>query len=169
MTFTFVDEDAARAYFNSGGSFKFDWSHSGGADAINTAWTDFLATQTGLSLDYKGMKRGGVYQTVSPASTTTVGFYDLTTAFQDLYRRDRQYAAYETISDGGIQVEARKRINGTTFIVDINVHFTETVALGEVIVGTTTSAVSGQKASNANTNQPGVAQPVGTSSGSFTA
>jgi len=168
MSFTFASEDAAKAYFNSGGSFKFDWAHTGGADYINTAWTNFLTAQTGLSFDYKGMRRGTVYQNVSPAGANTIGFYDLTTSFQDVYRRDRQYAAYETISDGGIRVEALKRMSGVNFVIDINVHFTETVAPGETIIGTTTSVVSGQKASSANTNNPGIAQPAGTSSGSFT-
>jgi hypothetical protein len=175
MTFTFASENAAKAYFNAGGSFKFDWAHSGGADAINTSWTNFLLAHTGIHFDFKGMRRNGVYKMVSPAGTSTVGFYDLTTTFQDLYRRDRQfstyenqYVAYETISDGGMRVEARKRTSGSSFIIDINVYFTETVAPGEVIVGTTTSIVSGLKASSSNTNQPGIAQPVATSGGSFT-
>lgn len=168
MIFTFASADAAKAYFNSGGSLKFDWSHTGGSDTINNAWTTFLAAQTGLSFDYLGIRRGSTYQTVTPAGTTSVGFYDLTSTFKDVYLRNRQFAAYETITDGGIRIEARAQSSGSQFILEINVYFTESPAAGETIIGTTISRVSGQKASNVNTNRPGIAQPTATSGGSFT-
>ena len=166
MELTFASENAAKAYFNSGGSLKFDWSHSGPADTLNDGWTNFLATETGLSLDFTGMKRGTTYVNVSSSNPVTVGFYDLTSSFQDLFSKDRTYSAYENGSGGNIRIEARI-VSGATFKIEINVHFSETPVPGETLTGTTISSLTGKKASVANTNQPGIAQPVTVSSGNF--
>lgn len=179
IALTFSNEDAAKAYFNSGGYFRFAWSHIGGADAINSSWTNFLAAQSELIFDYRGMRHGNVYENSTTTSGETLGFYDLTTSFKNFYTRDRQYGAYAYISDGGILVEAKKEtLPSGAFVVYFNVSFTEALGVGETIVGTTTSSCFGHKANNLNTNMPIIQQPVpngpingsgvGSGAGSFT-
>lgn len=165
MSFTFPNQNTAKAFFNAGGSLKFEWSHVGGVDLLNMGWTNFLAEQTGLQMNYKGTHRNYVYEMSTAGGTDTIGFYDLTSTFQTIYQRNRRNAGYyETVGDGKLWIEARTRVDGNNFIVDINVHFSETTNPGAGVSGTTISAVSGIKASSANTDSPGISQPTAISS-----
>lgn len=173
QSITFASADAAAAYFNSGGALQFKWYHTPTtADAINTSWQSFLASQTNMIWDYTGFRRGDTYEPVLNGVTEqTTGFFDLTSTPTPILRRERGghlYQAPAVITDGGIEISTWVT-TGTGGVLELhfNVSFVEGAAVGETIQGTTISEVWGLKASGLNVNSPILAQPVGASAGTF--
>lgn len=166
---TFTNEAAAKAYFNAGGTLQFKWSHSPSLiDSINTSWENFLLAQTNLIMDYRGLRHGTVYEPIVVGGTDSVGFYDLTGTLTSIYQRDRAYGAYAYISDGGMEIKAYTEVVLGTFVIHLQVIFTEGLAGGEVVQGTTVSELWGNKANGVNVNSPILLQPAAVGSGSFT-
>lgn len=176
VTMTFASEDAAKAYFNAGGYVRFAVSHTPTTiDSINTSWQTFLAAQTNLIMDYKGMRIGNTYLHASTNGTGILGFYDLTTSFQEMYRRNREeslwgvYSSYGSVTDGAFRIQAKKTINGLgQFVIDFIISFIEAATGAEVLTGQTSSAVWSNKPSSLNVNQPVLPYPTGVQGGSFT-
>lgn len=165
---TFVSENAAKAYFNSGGELRFVFSHAPSIpDAINNAWSAFMASQTLITLDYKGLKRGTVYQPKLAGGSDYLGFYDLTGSEETLYKRDREYGMYNYISDGGIEISGYTTVSGSAFNVHLKISFVEGLQPGETIQGSTSSSLWGYKANSLNMNSPQINFPSVSQAGTF--
>ncbi len=80
-TFTWASEGACRGYFNAGGRIGFSSSRAGGsATTQNTNWASLLSSMADVFLTHD--------DTVCTGATGTIaglGFYELTTAYQQLY------------------------------------------------------------------------------------
>ena len=173
---TFASQAAAMAFFNAGGSFKFSWAHAlTSADPTNVGWTNFLNQETDLIFDYLGVRHGSVYENTllpgkitSPGPTSTsVGFYDLTSSSQYIYVRDRMNSSYAyTITDGGIEVAAYTSTgSGTSFIINFVITMIENGSTP--LIGNTTSVITATWPSALNTNSPAMTAPVGVATGDF--
>lgn len=166
---TFTSESAAQAYFNSGGTIKFEMSLVPSiVNSINTSWQTFLANQTAdLQFDLKGTRKNTVYR-VPTGGTQTVGFYDLTGTDQVIYQAARESSpyGYDTITDGGLRILARKEtmVSGEV-VIHFNIQFIEGLNAGETVQGTLTSRGVSVKASNVNVNSPTIPFPTAVVSG----
>ena len=104
FTLTFASADAARYYYNCGGSTRFSFSRSGGTSHTkNTEWSN-LATACGtIIFAAQGTtKSGGSGSTTTLA--TTIGYHDMTTSNQTIFKQmegDNPYTA------NFIQIEAK--------------------------------------------------------------
>lgn len=80
-TFTWASEGACRGYFNAGGRIGFSSSRTGGsATTQNTNWASLLSSMADVFLTHD--------DTICTGSTGTIaglGFYELTTTYQQLY------------------------------------------------------------------------------------
>ena len=82
FTVTFATVDQARYFFNSGGQIRFRGSRSGGASSgQNMSWSGLLDNMGTFVMDYSfTFQQGG-----GPGWTgTSIGYYDLTTVFQQI-------------------------------------------------------------------------------------
>jgi hypothetical protein len=78
-TFTFANEQTARGFFNGGGRIGFSSSRSGGTSSTqNTDWTNLLSAMGDVYITHD--TAGG-----SSGTNAGKGFYELTTAYQQLW------------------------------------------------------------------------------------
>lgn len=84
-TATFASADQARYFFNAGGKLVFTVTSTGSAGtAKETTWTTLLNTNLASHVvDYTNNSRGGTGGTQT-AFTGTIGYYDLTTSYQNM-------------------------------------------------------------------------------------
>lgn len=166
----FASEDAAKAYFNTGGSFQFNLSlASPGPDTISTYWANWLDLITGFHFDLKGIKYGDDY--LLHQTGQYIGFCDLTNSFTEIFekRRDLSVAnsahssAYTDILDSGIQIDARRYDDGGEHVLEFLVKFvednTQNIYGSGTITGNLSSRIDGYKASADNMNSPVIAYP----------
>jgi hypothetical protein len=170
VSMTFLTYDIARSYFNSGGTFTFNFAlNSPGADLISTHWYNFLIDQSNLIFDFKGIRHGAVYHN-APSTSTSLGFYDLTSTPQLIYQIRRNYTggaygAYDAIYDSGLQIFAHEIYNlDGTCTVNFNIVFVEAPHAGESVTGTLVSSQVAKKANSINVNSPMIAYPSWTGS-----
>jgi hypothetical protein len=158
-----------RAYFNSGGTVKFEMSLVPSiVNSINTSWQSFLSNQTAdLQFDFKGTRKNTVYR-IPTGSSQTIGYYDLTGTDQTIYQAARETGpyGYDTITDGGLRILARKQtlVNGN-LVIHFTIQFIEGLNAGETVQGTLTSRGVSVKASTVNVNSDPIPFPTGTVSG----
>lgn len=176
LVISFASMEAAQAYFNSGGTIRFDMSLvSPGADALSQSWAAYLQNEvSGLHLDYKGTRQGGTYH-VCNGWTQSHGFYDLQTTLLPLFsgKRYRGYgtdplATYYAIETGDsilIQGRLNPQPGGTvrlTFVITIaeeNSIYDATDDGSTTVNGTLTSVQTSVKAAALNVNSPIIAFP----------
>jgi hypothetical protein len=166
VSMTFATHDNARSYFNSGGTFAFNFNlASPGADMLSASWANFLSNQSNLIFDFKGVRHGTTYHN-GPAGVPSLGFYDLTTTPQLIYEVKRNYGgAYYSIYDGGLQIFSHKIYNGDgTCTINFNIVFAEAPYPGESVTGTLTSSQIAFKANSLNVNSPLISYPSWTGS-----
>jgi hypothetical protein len=172
---TFQDENAAKAYFNTGGSLQFNMDlASPGSDLISTNWSQWLALISGLHFDLKGIKlNDGNYYVTS--SGQIVGFCDLTSTMMTIFSRRRDiahtgsgynssvYSVYDNIIDSGLQIDARRYNSSGHHVLEFVVRFIEdnsqNIYGSGFITGNLTSTITGYKASANNINSPVIAFP----------
>ena len=81
-TWTFSSQGVCRAFFNGGGRLGFSASRSGGSSTTqNTNWTNLLSAMGDV---YLGHDEGG---RTGSGTATTVGFYELTTSYQEIFKK----------------------------------------------------------------------------------
>lgn len=166
----FADENAAKAYFNTGGSFQFNMALlSPGPEYISNYWSDWLETISGFHFDLKGIKFGNDYY--PQPDGTFVGFCDLTSSLSEIFEKRRDlsqdnsvfYSAYDNIIDSGVNIDARRYDSGGQHILEFVISFvednTQSIYGSGFITGTLTSAIVGYKASADNMNSPVIAFP----------
>lgn len=175
---TFASEDAAKAYFNTGGSIQFNMElASPGPEFISNYWSEWLDMISGFHFDLKGIRFGDDY--FAQSGGNYVGFCDLTSTMTEIFekRRDKSqggsayYSAYyDNIIDSGLRIEARRYDSIGAHVLEFAVTFvednTQSIYGSGFITGTLTSAIVGYKASADNMNSPVIAFP--SSSGSDT-
>ena len=84
FTSSFINEDEARWFFNSGGQIRIDLSRTGGSStAQNTSWTNLLASMGTFIINF------GTSSITGSGGTTlsNIGYYGLTTSYQSLHIR----------------------------------------------------------------------------------
>lgn len=126
--YTFSDFNEARYFFNSGGALDFSGTISG----YTTGWG-----YDGQGINAIFTTMGNIYmnytlttQTGSGGSTTTIGYYDLTTTYQQIF----QQAGTGAYSNAYVTLEARRSVLGEY----VEVRFTITPEAGRIVNGTTT-------------------------------
>lgn len=122
FTVTFTNENAARYFFNSGGEVRFSGSRTGGtASTINAAWTALLILVGTVKFNYTSTTYTG-----SGGFPTTIGYYDLTDVYQQIFSHNGAGPSYSSIS---YTIQARRENyvganggNGSTirFLVTFN-------------------------------------------------
>lgn len=137
-TLTFASANAARYFFNAGGQVRMNFSRAGGtAHAKNTDWTTLCSNcgtvvltggagpATIAGTTYTGTdKIGGSGTPVILQSN--LGYYDLTTVNQIVFRQNSSDATYGYGGTGNrIQVEARGNVVVPANIVTVTVRFVD--------------------------------------------
>jgi len=78
---TFISGDGARNWFNSGGQIRMRATRTFGSPTTqNAAWDTILASMGTVAFDFDATA-----DSTSIGSGTTIGYYDLTTSFQQIY------------------------------------------------------------------------------------
>ena len=99
--FNFGSENAARAFFNSGGQLRVRTSRAGGsATSQNTSWTNLLNGLGTVRMNYTNTTETGTL-----GSGTSIGYYDLTASYQTIATALVGSGAYST---NRVNVRARR-------------------------------------------------------------
>lgn len=193
---TFDDYDDARAFFNSGGQIQFNMSFEPSSPSpsnVEQDWATFLSYFSGMAFDYTGVKSSATYASPSftptyyvnyQSSAESVGFYDLTSTNQIVFKRDvldtpgifNAYGPAVPPPNGGVVISARTT-TGTNFVVTFDIQFVlDNVTTGSIyqndttdtsLTGTLTSNVTAFRANNLNRNSPVQTALVASDSGTF--
>lgn len=138
-SWTFASEGACRAFFNGGGALGVSASRSGGSTSTqNTQWTNKLSNLGDVWLYHNSTSAGA-------GTTSGVGFYELTTSYQQLVI---YYGGASPYTSDYIKVEAK--VNSTTNPTVIDFRTTMLDAGDNVI----DASVDGTLTINARRNQP---------------
>ena len=155
-TITFASANAARYFFNAGGIITWAGSKSGGsATAKNTAWQNLLtacgtlnittgtSTQTIAGTSYTGTTKTGGSGTPTTL-LTTIGFYDLTTSDQEVFKQyDSTYLYTGDYVTVNIKADAAA---GSATVITITVLYQNATSgidgLLETVDGSTVSTVT---------------------------
>lgn len=152
-TITFASANAARYFFNAGGRITWAGARSGGsAVSQNTAWTNLLnacgtlnwttgtSTQNIAGTFYTGTTKTGGSGT--PATYLTgVGFYDLTTTNQEVFKQlDTTYLYTTNYVAINIKADAAA---GSATVITLTVSFVDAHTRSpDTVDGTLTSTVT---------------------------
>ena len=151
-TITFANANSARYFFNAGGRITWAGARSGGtSSAQNTGWTNLLtacgtlnwttgtSTQTIAGTSYTGTtKTGGSGSPLTLLST--VGFYDLTTTDQEVFKQLDSTYLYTT-NFVSINVKANAAAGSAT-VITLTVLFSDAYAGAGTVDGTLTSTIT---------------------------
>jgi len=154
---TFSSSDDARYFFNSGGQFEFSADRSGGTAGLkNTTWTTMLTNMGTIVFNYTNTSCTGT------GTTSTIGWYDLTTSDNLIFEKDAPAGAY---SQNKFYIYAR--VNSTTDrrIATFTIHFDDAslappsypdpgFGIDENVDGTLTSTVQCYRATGSNVTVP---------------
>lgn len=147
FTVTFADENSARYFFNTGGEIRFSGSRTGGsATTINAAWTALLILV--------GTVKFGATATTYTGSggfPTSIGYYDLTGTYQQIFSHNGAGPSYSSIT---YSIQARRENyvganGGNGALIRCIVTFNDTSAYssyGSTVDGTIVSQVDQYKA-----------------------
>jgi hypothetical protein len=147
VTVAFGSQNAARFYFNSGGDIRFRVTLTGGTsdtgvNQIFTDWSTMFSTMGTITMNHNGTTRSG-----SAGTAQAIGFYQLTTSNQEIFRRvgSGNYATNTYI------INARTDNAGNVFF---NIQFNDNKGgnpnFDEVVTGTLTSRLDIRRATGAN-------------------
>lgn len=147
FTVAFGSDNNARYFFNSGGDIRIRVTLTGGVsdtgvNQIYTDWLNMFNTMGTIIMNHNNTSRTG-----SAGTTQAIGFYQLTSTNQELFRRvgSGNYASNTYI------INARKDTSGNVFF---NVQFNDNKGgnpnFDEAITGTLTSRIDHQRATGAN-------------------
>jgi len=79
VTAAFPSEDAARFFFNSGGSINLVMAHASTASPQDTFWTNVLSALGTIKIGARSTSRSG-----SGGTPAAIGYYNLTAAYQNV-------------------------------------------------------------------------------------
>lgn len=165
-TLTWSDQDAARAFFNSGGQVQMSFTRTGGsAHSKNTGWTSLCtAGGTIVFAAHSTTKTGG---SGTPTTLlTTTGYYESTTTNQTIYK---QFDTTSPYTSNYLQIDFRTNTitdpnsrGGKGNVLTFTVTFRDDAADTSIpssldtVDGTFTTAISSRRA---NTNFLSSPQP----------
>lgn len=102
-TWNFTNETNCRAFFNAGGVLGFSGSRTGGTvNDQNTSWTNIMTNLSDVWLFHDTCSAGA-------GTTTGIGFYELTTSYQNLVVYNGPTSPYS-----GDNIVVSARVNSTT-------------------------------------------------------
>lgn len=144
-TVDYSTENAARAFFNSGGDIRVAGSRTGGsATPQNTDWTNLLSGMGTIIMNYTQTTESG-----SGGTPTAIGYYDLTGSYQTIYSKAGTGAYAANI----YSIQARREnfvgaLGGNGSLLRFLVTFNDahTSGFSDNVDGTLTSTISMQKA-----------------------
>ena len=168
VVFQFTSHDAARTYFNQGGTVRFIVTLASGSN-VGFEWYNLIHNNNidtnGIIIDHKGIKVGTGYTGAYTNGASSVGFYDLTNSFVGMYSVTRG-GAY---GSGSLVVSGK--YDSSLFQMTIRLSFNEDFAAGQSINKLTcTTDARTSVASISGTpyiNSPAAVLPVVTTSGTF--
>jgi hypothetical protein len=147
VTVAFGSNDAARFYFNSGGDIRFRVTLTGGTsdtgvNQIFTDWSGMFSTMGTIIFNHNSTTRTG-----SAGTTQAIGFYQLTTSNQEIFRR----VGSGNYSTNTYIINARTDNAGNVFF---NIQFNDNKGgnpnFDEVVTGTLTSRIDLRRATGSN-------------------
>lgn len=147
FTVAFGSDNNARYFFNSGGEIRIRVTLTGGTsdtgvNQIYTDWLNMFTTMGTIIMNHNTTSRTG-----SAGTTQNIGFYQLTSVNQELFRRvgSGNYASNVYL------INARKDTSGNVFF---NVQFNDNKGgnpnFDEAVTGTLTSRVDHRRATGSN-------------------
>lgn len=125
IRYTFTDFDEARYFFNSGGAILLSLSLTGGSTGNANNWANLFSNIGTITFDFDDTNYSG-----SGGSPTAVGYYDLTTSYQNIFTATGT-GAY---TDNDLTIEALRSASGN--YIDIRVTLADDHA--GTVDGTTT-------------------------------
>jgi hypothetical protein len=136
FTATFPSEDAARYFFNTGGTLNVVLAHADTSSPQNQNWNTILAALGTISVGARSTTRSG-----SSGTPAALGFYNLTTAYQRVFDGTNigtgAYSANDVLIDALVSsVAGVNGGNGTTVKIRVTLQdehtnsFSDIVALG---------------------------------------
>ena len=123
VVITFASGDAARHFFNSGGSFQFSSTitgYTGGTDTKGGRWNNLLTAMGTIKFaahgtTYTGTDAAGGYP------KTSIGWYELTTTDQNLFVKPATPGVY---LENEYRIKARKNVaNNTATVLTFTIEF----------------------------------------------
>ncbi|AVH85283.1 hypothetical protein RsoM2USA_355 [Ralstonia phage RsoM2USA] len=153
ILFTYPDINSARAYWNTQGQIKFNFSLSNPVDSHDVVWANQLSS-IGTLLFQRHATSNSAGVTGSP-----VGYYDLTTSYQRIYSWTSAAMAFT--------VDVRSEGSGTQ--IRFLVTFTDNSgsAYGGSVEGTLKSQATLVKVAPIYMNNPEIPYPTATQAGSM--
>jgi hypothetical protein len=154
---TFLTADDARYFFNTGGQFEFSADRSGGTAGLkNTTWSTMLTNMGTVAFNYTNTTTTGT------ATTSTIGWYDLTTTDNLIFEKDAPAGAY---SQNKYYIYARVNSTSDRRIATFTIHFDDAslappsypdpgFGIDENVDGTLTSTVQCYRATGSNVSVP---------------
>jgi hypothetical protein len=154
---TWTTADDARYFFNTGSQMEFSADRSGGSAGLkNATWTTMFSDMGTIAMNYTRTTCTGT------GTTSTLGFYDLTTTNNLIFEKDAPTGAY---APNKYYIYAR--VNSITdrriLYIDINFGDDSTApnsfpdpgfGIDENVDGTLTSTVQAYRASGSNVTVP---------------
>lgn len=154
---TFASADEARYFFNAGGQFEFSADRSGGTAGLkNVTWTTMLTNMGTIKFNYD------VTTTTGTGTTSTIGWYDLTTSDNLIFEKDAPSGAY---APNKYFIYARVNSTSDRRIGYFTIYFADDsgappsypdpgFGLDENVDGTLTSTVQVYRPSGTNVSRP---------------
>mgnify|MGYP001219065418 FL=1 len=156
FTCTFTDANHTRHFFNSGGEIRFASTHTGGSGSKTTSWQSIQSTMGTIKFKYTS-----TIQTGTGGTTTSLGWYDMTTSYQEVFRQNATGATY---GENYYKISAKRNASSTTLTFNVEYIDADTgdppitpIPFGgtpggvdESVSGTITSVITGLRASGSN-------------------
>jgi hypothetical protein len=144
FTCDFVIEDAARWFFNSGGSIRIAASLVTTGEPHNASWRDLLIAMGTVSINHNNTTQSG-----TGGTSAGVGYYNLTNNYQTVFI---QYAADAPYTSNNIQIQARREAfvgarGGNGSRIRVLVLFDDAYeGVGDTVSGVLTSTITTRRA-----------------------
>lgn len=166
FTLTWADQDATRAFFNSGGQIQLAFSRSGGTShSKNTGWTSLCTAAGTVVYGYGSTTKSGGSGSTSTLATTT-GYYQVTTSNVEIFKQFDTTSPY-TANFISVQVKTNTVTDpgsrgGKGNVLTFTVTFSDAAAdtdANDTVDGTFTTAISTRRANTNFLNSPQPSNP----------
>ena len=150
-TVNFTSATARTQFFNAGGQIRFSASRSGGSGSKNTDWTNMLSAMGTVIFNYTSTS-------ASSGTGSTVGGLDLTTSYQQIFKKDGS----GNYAENDYNINARYVGNNIQFRIqfrdddtgDQQGGFKAGSAQDEYVTGTLQSVIQHRRATGSNVQVP---------------
>jgi hypothetical protein len=108
IRFTFSNFNDSRYFWNSGGALSISMGAAGGSTSNYTNFVTLFSTMGTITFDYQSTAQSGSGGSVSSG----IGFYDLTTSWQQIFQQDIGPYGYAYTAEQQITIYARRSASG---------------------------------------------------------